>query len=291
MTFWRLIIGFEGLLMILILIAFFILCERKVLGYIQIRKGPNKVGLAGLMQRFSDFIKLMVKAKVTDYTVHRWFCWFGCFILLVCSVICSYLYRFIKSSIYYKFCLLYFLVLSTFIGYGWLMLGFGSWKKYSLIRAVRVSFASVRFEAVFMCVLLIYGLLNKDYGNRVVSYMFFVVPLCYFTWLTSLIRESSRIPFDYGEAEGELVSGLKTEYRGIPFITIFACEYLMMFIFSWLSSFIFFGRLSLFILFHLFLFIWLRGTFPRVRYDFYVDIIWKVGLIILFLYLISCFGY
>nr|NP_065428.2 NADH dehydrogenase subunit 1 [Schistosoma mekongi]AAG12185.2 NADH dehydrogenase subunit 1 [Schistosoma mekongi] len=287
---WSLLVGLEGLLLVLLLVAFFILCERKVLSYIQLRKGPNKVGLAGLLQSFADFMKLVVKIKINGYVVHSWFGWLGCFMLFFCSCMGIYIYSCSFSNVYYKFMMLYILIVFTFISYGLLMLGWASWNKYSLLSAVRIAFSSVSYEMIFMCVLLIFGMLLGDYGNMNICLMSFITPLNYIVWVVSMFSESNRVPFDYGESESELVSGLNTEYSGIPFMTIYACESVMIYIVSWLTSVIFWGSMISLILFHLFLFIWARGTFPRVRYDYYVVLVWKYGLVVSLLYVVCCFG-
>nr|ADG47050.1 NADH dehydrogenase subunit 1 [Schistosoma japonicum] len=290
MDIWNFLVWLEGLLVVLFLVAFFILSERKVLGYIQLRKGPNKVGLVGLFQSFADFIKLLSKYKMDGYTVHSWFSWFGCAILLICSSIGVFIYASDCGGLYYKLMMLYILILSTFTGYGLLMLGWGSWNKYSLISAVRVAFASISFEATFMCLVLVLGVIYNDYGNLDITYLIVIAPLNYFAWSVSLLAESNRSPFDYGESESELVSGLNTEYSGLSFIVIFAFEYVMMFISSWITSIVFYGSYIGLIIFHLFLFIWARGTFPRVRYDYYVAVVWKYGLVVSLIYLLSCYG-
>ncbi|VDP96170.1 unnamed protein product [Trichobilharzia regenti] len=215
-------------MLIMILVAFFILCERKFLGYIQLRKGPKKVGVVGLFQSFADLLKLLLKFNVFGYTVRRWFGG---------------------------------LVVSSIISYGVLI-------KFRLIGGIRRSFSGVRFEAVFMCLVLVLGELYGDYKYQSCGSVVLLFPIFYYIWWVSILGEKNRAPLDFGESERELVSGFNTEYRGVPFMIIFACEGLFMVDFS------------LIVLLHLVMYIWFRGTFPRIRYNDYVFLLWRWGLVI-----------
>nr|AYH51356.2 NADH dehydrogenase subunit 1 [Alaria americana] len=275
-------------ILMMILVAFFILAERKILGYMQIRKGPNKVGLLGLFQSFADLLKLIMKYKVIFFQVRSWLSWFSVFLLVLMS--CSYcvLYSVVYAGYTSVNWLLWFLVVVGLTGYSLLGVGWGSFGKYSLLGSIRSSFGSVTFEASFMCVVMIMGLILGSYDvSGLCDYIwltFFVLPGCYVLWLVGMLCESNRTPFDYAESESELVSGLNMEYCNVPFTCLFACEYLMMFIFSWVTSVFFFGGvggiLYFFCLFHLVFFIWSRATLPRVRYDYFVSFMWKWCLLV-----------
>nr|AYH51367.1 NADH dehydrogenase subunit 1 [Cardiocephaloides medioconiger] len=275
-------------ILIMVLVAFFILAERKVLGYIQIRKGPNKVGLSGLLQSFADLMKLIIKYKVEFFQVRSWLSWFSVILLVLIS--CSYCVLY--TSLYAGFTsvnwFLWFLVVVGLTGYSLLGVGWGSFNKYALLGSIRSAFGSITFEASFMCIVIIIGLVIGLYD--VVSLFdyywlnIFILPACYILWLIGILCESNRTPFDYAESESELVSGLNVEYCSVPFTCLFACEYLIMYIFSWVTSIFFFGGGDLIVLLciaHLIFFIWSRATLPRVRYDYFVSFMWKFCLLVL----------
>nr|YP_009867151.1 NADH dehydrogenase subunit 1 [Diplostomum ardeae]QKG04350.1 NADH dehydrogenase subunit 1 [Diplostomum ardeae] len=279
--------GLLSFVLIMVLVAFFILAERKVLGYMQIRKGPNKVGLMGLLQSFADLLKLIVKYKVIFFQSRSWLAWFSvfllvficcCYCILYCTLYCGY-----TSNNW----LLWFLMVVGLTGYSLLGVGWGSYNKYAFLGSIRSSFGSVTFEASFMCVVIIIGLVSGSYSAvDLIDYswlLVMVVPACYILWLVGILCESNRTPFDYAESESELVSGLNIEYCSVPFTCLFACEYLIMYIFSWVTTIFFFGGgalLYFFCLFHLVFFIWARATLPRVRYDYFVSFMWKWCLLI-----------
>nr|YP_001382127.1 NADH dehydrogenase subunit 1 [Trichobilharzia regenti]ABG91501.1 NADH dehydrogenase subunit 1 [Trichobilharzia regenti]BAV82972.1 NADH dehydrogenase subunit 1 [Trichobilharzia regenti] len=280
MGFWYFVIEFECFLLIMILVAFFILCERKFLGYIQLRKGPNKVGVVGLFQSFADLLKLLLKFNVFGYTVRSWFGGLGCFLLLGGALFFCLLYSITYYGVLYSNWILWFLVVSSIISYGVLMLGWGSWSKFSLIGGIRSSFSGVSFEAVFMCLVLVLGELYGDYNYQSCGSVVLLFPIFYYIWWVSILGENNRAPLDFGESESELVSGFNTEYSGVPFMIIFACEYLGIYIFSWITSGLFMVDFSLIVLLHLVMYIWFRGTFPRIRYNDYVFLLWRWGLVI-----------
>lgn len=271
---------------IMVLVAFFILTERKILGYIQIRKGPNKVGIIGLFQSFADLLKLVVKLKVPLFQGRSWFSWSGV-LLLVClaSLYCVF-FGLCYSGFTDNMSLLWLLVIRSMTGYRLLSIGWGSYNKYALLRSIRCCFGAVRFEALFMCCVIVSSLVIGGYGARCLVgtgwCLSLCVPLLFVFWLVSILCECGRTPFDYPEAEREMVSGLNVEYCNVPFTCLFACEYLIMFIFSWLTSILFFGGWLIIpsTMFVLFFFVWCRGTLPRARYDFFVNLMWEGALVI-----------
>nr|ALD62344.1 NADH dehydrogenase subunit 1 [Echinostoma hortense] len=268
-------------------LAFFILAERKILCYMQNRKGPNKVGMWGLLQSFADLLKLETKYKFTFFNNRSWEGWFGIFLLVLLSSSYCMMFTLFYSGINCEYYLLWFLAVTCITGYSLMTIGWGSYNKYALFSAIRCAFSSVSFEACFLCIVILVALIIKTYGvyplidNNWLVWLVF--PLVYGIWLIGILCECNRTPLDYGEAEKELVSGINTEYCGVSFTCIFACEYLIMVIFSWFSSVVFWGSLYMLglTLGHAFFFIWSRATLPRLRYDYFVSFMWKCCLVLL----------
>nr|ANW83210.1 NADH dehydrogenase subunit 1 [Testudotaenia sp. WL-2016] len=280
--------GVVGLLVSLLVIAFFILGERKILGYSQARKGPNKVGIMGLLQSFADLLKLVVKFKSYSFQSRSYMSILGVFLLVLLVVFYCFIYGSYYSFENTAFSFLWYLVVTSLTSYSLLCVGWGSFSKYSFLGSLRSAFGSISFEACFMCVVVFCAMCYGSYS--LVDYWeagwqsLLIYPLAYFIFLACILCETNRTPFDYAESESELVSGFNTEYSGIFFTCLFACEYIIIFIFSWLGSIIMVGGgvLSLILLpFHLLFFMWARATLPRVRYDYFVNFFWSVGLPIL----------
>nr|QJD07231.1 NADH dehydrogenase subunit 1 [Capsaloides cristatus] len=285
---------FLNFVLVMIFVAFFILSERKVLGYIQIRKGPNKVGLSGLLQSFADLIKLILKFKVYGTQLRSYLGIYSVYLLIFISLgYCSVYYDWGSSSTQ-PLGLLIFLVITSMSGYSLLGAGWGSYNKYSLYGALRASFGSVTFEACLMGMAVIVGLMYGGYSlslvNNSLLSLFFICPVFYGLWLISILSETNRTPFDYAESESDLVSGFNTEYCNVFFTCLFACEYLIIYIMSWFSSILFFSGYLVepFILFNVLFFLWSRGTLPRVRYDYFINFMWRYSLLFI-IFLLLCF--
>nr|UFQ88621.1 NADH dehydrogenase subunit 1 [Anthocephalum sp. LRP 10375] len=282
--------GLLGLLISLLVIAFFILGERKILGYSQYRKGPNKVGIMGLLQSFADLMKLVVKFKYFSFQSRSYVSVLGVYLLVCLVIFYCFVYGGYYSSSLMEFSFLWFLVVTSFTSYALLCAGWGSYSKYSVLGAMRSAFGSVSFEACFMCIVVFCAICYGSYS--LVDYNFsgwyglLIFPSAYILFLICILCETNRTPFDYAESESELVSGFNVEYSGIFFTCLFACEYIIIFIFSWLGSVIMVGGgvFSILLLpFHLLFFMWARATLPRVRYDYFVNFFWSVVLTVLLL--------
>nr|QTH79617.1 NADH dehydrogenase subunit 1 [Echinococcus shiquicus] len=291
MIFFGLVSGGFGLLISLLIIAFFVLGERKILGYFQSRKGPNKVGLVGLLQSFADLLKLVVKFKIFYFQSRSYVGLFGVVLLVVLVIVYFLIYGSYYSVSYSNLSVLWFLAVTSISSYSLLCVGWGSYNNYSFLSSIRCAFGSVSFEACFMCVVIFcalsccsYNLVDFYYSNYWCSWLLF--PLMYGLFLVCVLCETNRTPFDYGESESELVSGFNVEYSGIYFTCLFACEYVIIYVFSWLVVVLMVGGglVGLFLLvFNLLFFMWARATLPRIRYDCFVNFFWEVCLCLLIL--------
>nr|AFD18243.1 NADH dehydrogenase subunit 1 [Pseudorhabdosynochus yangjiangensis] len=276
---------FMAFIFVMVFVAFFILSERKILGYVQIRKGPNKVGLSGLFQSFADLIKLIIKLKIVQFLGRSNLALLGVIIIVSISFFYMIFYYYITSGDNLNYGFMWFLIITSMGSYSFLLVGWGSYNKYSLLGALRASFGSVTFEASLLCLLVIYGLINFSYNLNIEwlggSIIWCLIPL-YFLWWVCVLCETNRTPFDYAESESDLVSGFNVEYSNTYFTCLFACEYLIIYVMSWMLALIFFNNwlLLIFSLIHSIFIIWTRGTLPRVRFDSFVNFMWLYIILI-----------
>jgi len=274
-------------LLILLSVAFFTLFERKVIGLFHLRTGPNKVSFIGIIQPLLDAFKLLVKQPLSPFRVNS-------FVYRLSPVIALFLAIFVwltlpnyyiivsmNYSIVLFFCLGSILVFSVLIG------GWASNSKYRLIGSLRSVAQSISYEAVFRTLIVILIILISSYSIRSLfrqsSFLFIIFfPI----WVICTLAETHRAPFDFAESESELVSGFNTEYSGAYFAFLFLSEYAILLYSCFLLTYIFFIWLIPFnlvvvvfiaILFS-FLFIWIRITYCRFRYDMLIIISWKVLL-------------
>nr|WEV86865.1 NADH dehydrogenase subunit 1 [Diplorchis sp.] len=285
-----------SILLFFLLVFFFVLIERKILGLSQSRLGPNKVSFMGLLQSLADFVKLAAKIGLLNnylvFYVYRGFIYnFSLFIFFFsCILFICFFVNYIALLVDGFLVMGWLIVFSSLGGYGFLLCGWGSSSKYSLYGGLRASFSSITFEGCLMCVVLLIG---GFVGSYSFSYLYFnssVLLVCccfiaYVLFFLSLLCECQRSPFDFSESESDLVSGFNVDYYGLSFSLIFACEYAIMVFFSWLCGVLFWGSfISFFFMFiHSFFFIFVRACFPRVRYDYFVSFVWQnvlLGLVV-----------
>ena len=274
-------------------ISFFTLLERKALGYIQIRKGPNKVGIIGILQPFSDALKLFTK-EMTYPTMSNFMSFLiAPFVGLILALIMWFIYPSSSSSFMVQFGVLLFICVSRLRVYVTLAAGWSSNSKYALLGSLRSVAQTISYEVsialIILCALLLLCTLNflLIYKHSLIPVAFICIPL-FLVWFTTTLAETNRTPFDFAEGESELVSGFNTEYRRGTFALIFIAEYINIIIISLFSSVIFFRSigfvflgdifLMIYTLFFSFLFIWVRGSYPRIRYDLLMNLTWKIFL-------------
>nr|YP_010026615.1 NADH dehydrogenase subunit 1 [Phyllocnistis citrella]QOQ85863.1 NADH dehydrogenase subunit 1 [Phyllocnistis citrella] len=282
------LIGFFMLILgVLIGVAFLTLLERKVLGYIQIRKGPNKTGYMGLLQPFADALKLLSKEtlypNLSNYIVYYISPIMGLFLSITMWLLMPYYFNFLSFNLG----LLFFLSCSSLSVYIIMISGWSSNSNYALLGGLRsvaqtisyeVSLSLIMMSSILMVLSL--NLLDFFFFQKLLWFMVFMFPL-FISFFSSLLAETNRTPFDFAEGESELVSGFNVEYSSGGFTLIFLAEYTSILFMSLLMILLFMGGYSLdfFFLFKLvfisFLFIWVRGTLPRYRYDKLMYLAWK----------------
>lgn len=276
--------------MVFIRVAFFTLLERKILGYIQLRKGPNKFLIKGVFQPISDGLKLFFKE--INYPINKNFFIFiiSPFLGLLVSIFFWFIYPFLGFNIIIRFGLIFMFCCSSLLVYVLLLVSWSSNSNYSILGIIRFISQIISYEVSIIIILInIIFIVNSFNLNDFYIYqlnikffffMFFIILILFI----SFIAEINRSPFDFSEGESELVSGFNIEFRSLSFIFIFISEYLRIIFIGILFCEIFFGLifnkfyLNLFILFFIFLVIWLRGFLPRFRYDKLIYLIWKLIL-------------
>nr|YP_010852747.1 NADH dehydrogenase subunit 1 [Alviniconcha marisindica]WGL39487.1 NADH dehydrogenase subunit 1 [Alviniconcha marisindica]WJK73055.1 NADH dehydrogenase subunit 1 [Alviniconcha marisindica] len=277
---------------ILLAVAFFTLLERKGLSYMQIRKGPNKVGFAGLPQPLADAFKLLAKEIAKPSMANRLPYFIAPMFSFFLALLLWQLYPSIYSLGYFKSGILFFLCVSGLNVYGTLLAGWSSNSKYALLGSLRAIAQTISYEVSMALVLLFplfligtFSFIEVQEGQNNVWLAFVMIPVA-LIWLVTCVAETNRAPFDFAEGESELVSGFNIEYGSAGFALIFLAEYANILVMSLFSSVIFFGGSSMAffdsdfmfmvkVLFFAFAFIWVRGSYPRFRYDLLMGLTWK----------------
>nr|UHA55332.1 NADH dehydrogenase subunit 1 [Eriocampa ovata] len=275
------------IIMVMIGVAFLTLLERKLLGYIQIRKGPNKVSLMGILQPFCDAIKLFSKEQVipliSNYYPYYLSPIFSLFLILSTWMVVPYftsLYSF-NLSVLFFFCCISLGVYSIMIA------GWSSNSKYALLGGLRSIAQTISYEVSLALILMSFIFLIESYCflefyffQLSIWFIFFTMPLS-MIWFIICLAETNRTPFDFAEGESELVSGFNVEYMSGGFALIFLAEYASILMMSMLFSLMFLGGNLFSLMFYFmmviisFVFIWVRGTLPRLRYDKLMYMAWK----------------
>nr|YP_010710196.1 NADH dehydrogenase subunit 1 [Macroscytus japonensis]WCS41496.1 NADH dehydrogenase subunit 1 [Macroscytus japonensis] len=286
------------LICILVSVAFVTLLERKVLGYIQLRKGPNKVGYMGLLQPFSDGLKLFFKAQTIPYKSNYLIYYLSPVFMLILSFLMWGLYPFLINVFNFNYGFLFFMCCTGLGVYGVLMSGWSSNSNYALLGGLRSVAQTISYEVsmtlIMICLIIFtfsFNLLDFMIYQSGIWFIFFSFPLFY-CWLSSCLAETNRAPFDFAEGESELVSGFNVEYSSGGFAFIFLSEYMNIIFMSMLTVVMFLGCDIWSIMFYIklsiivFWFIWVRGSLPRFRYDKLMYLTWKLFLPLVLNYLI-----
>nr|AII02534.1 NADH dehydrogenase subunit 1 [Dysstroma truncata] len=275
---------------VLIGVAFLTLLERKVLGYIQIRKGPNKVGFMGILQPFSDAIKLFSKEQT--YLIYSNYIsyYFSPILSFMLSLMIWMLMPYYFNLFSFNLGILFFFSCTSLGVYTVMVAGWSSNSNYALLGGLRAVAQTISYEVSLALILLSsiimimnFNLLDFYVYQNVVWFLFIMMPLS-MCWLSSSLAETNRTPFDFAEGESELVSGFNVEYSSGGFALIFLAEYSSILFMSLMFVLIYMGGFNLNFLFYLkvtfisFMFIWVRGTLPRYRYDKLMYLAWKMYL-------------
>ncbi|MBX3279359.1 MAG: NADH-quinone oxidoreductase subunit NuoH [Acidobacteria bacterium] len=299
---------------VLIILAYTVYAERRVLAVIQNRLGPNRVGPQGLLQPFADLLKFIFKEELVPLAANKWLYLLAPLVALVPAFMTMIVYPFGGTVnlpwvgeidlvvTHFNVGLLYVFAMTSLGVYGIVIAGWASNSKYSLLGGLRSSAQMVSYELALS--LSVIGALLQAGSLDLVEivraqggffglgwHIFWFQPLGFFIFLISAIAETNRIPFDLPEAETELVAGFHTEYSAMKFALFFLGEYANMLTASVLATVLFLGgwqgpfvdQFPLLgpvyflgkVFFFIFLYIWLRGTLPRFRYDQLMNFGWK----------------
>lgn len=299
---------------LLIAVAYLTLAERKIMASMQQRRGPNIVGLYGLLQPFADGLKLLLKETILPSSANVILFIFAPVLTFMLSLLAWAVIPFGKGMVYADINLgvLYIFAVSALGVYGIIISGWASNSKYAFLGALRSAAQMVSYEVslglILLSVLIFVQSLNLTAIVEAQNHIWFIVPLfpLAILFFISALAETNRSPFDLPEAEGELVAGYNVEYASVGFTLFFLGEYTNMILMSssttifflggWLPPFDFLSFIpgpiwfAVKVAFMLFLFVWVRAAYPRYRYDQLMRLGWKVFLPLSLAWIVLCAG-
>jgi NADH-quinone oxidoreductase subunit H len=312
---WTLIKIFALIVPLMLGVAYLTYAERKIIGWMQVRIGPNRVGFQGLLQPIADGLKLLMKEIIIPSGANK-----GLFILgpilaiapaLAAWAVIPFTDTLVLANI--NAGLLYVLAITSMGVYGVIIAGWASNSKYAFLGAMRSAAQIVSYEIAMGFALV--GVLMASQSLNLIDivqgqsgglHQWYIWPLfpLFLVYLISGVAETNRAPFDVAEGESEIVAGFHVEYSGMAFAVFFLAEYAnmiliaalttLMFLGGWLSPVTFLPDGILWWLlktgFVLFLFLWFRATFPRYRYDQIMRLGWKVFIPITIVWIVVVGG-
>jgi NADH-quinone oxidoreductase subunit H len=293
---------------LILAVAMFVYWERKVIGWMHVRMGPNKIGPFGLLQAFADVVKLLIKEVILPTTANRFLYYLAPMLTLVPALAAWAVIPFSSKMVLSNANagVLYLLAMTSLGVYGIILAGWASNSRYALLGAMRSAAQVISYELAMglclVCVLVLAGslnltdIVNAQSGHKGIFDWFWLPLLPVFViYFISGVAETNRAPFDVAEGESEIVAGFHVEYSGSAFAIFFLAEYANMILVSFLASVLFLGGwlspfpvswgfigaagfiwllIKAFLM--SFLFLWFRATFPRYRYDQIMRLGWKV---------------
>ncbi|SSY70246.1 NADH-quinone oxidoreductase subunit NuoH [Alysiella crassa] len=296
---------------LILTVAYLTYFERKVIGFMQLRTGPNVVGPWGLIQPFADVLKLLFKEVTRPSLSNKALFYIGPMLSLAPAFAAWAVIPFNEEWVLANVDagLLYILMITSLSVYGVIIAGWASNSKYAFLGAMRSSAQTISYEiamsAALVCVIMVSGSLNfKEIvaaqasgiaGGSIFSWNWFTLFPAFLVYLISAVAETNRAPFDVAEGESEIVAGFHVEYSGFAFALFFLAEYIFMILIGALTAIMFLGGwLSPFpqswgvigapsafwmfakMAFVLYGYLWIRATFPRYRYDQIMRLGWKI---------------
>ncbi len=288
---------------LILCVAFLTLAERKVIGFMQVRIGPNRVGWKGILQPFADVLKLLIKEIVVPSGASKVLFILGPILVLMPALAAWAVIPFSPELVLANIDagLLYILAMTSIGVYGVIIAGWASNSKYAFLGGLRSAAQIVAYELAMgfalVGVLLAAQTMNlggivkaQESAYGLLSWYFIPLFPLFLVYVISGVAETNRAPFDVAEGESEIVAGFHVEYSGMTFALFFLAEYMNMILISTLCSIMFLGGwlspipfippsflwLVAKVMFVLFLFFWFRATFPRYRYDQIMRLGWKV---------------
>lgn len=289
------------LVFVLLAVAITTLLERRLMSSMQRRRGPNFVGLFGFLQPFADGLKLLLKENIIPRDADSYVFLLAPIFTFFCSwkIWSAIPFDELDYPVYMVNGVLYILVILSFSAYGIIFAGWSSNSKYAFLGGLRSTAQMISYEVCMSFIFIIIVMLSQSVDIRDIVLMqtscWYIIPLfpLWFIFIVCGLAETNRAPFDLPEAEAELVAGYNVEYSAIPFALFFLAEYANIIASGAMSTLFFFGgwlpffglnvipgyiAFSIKVSLHIFLFVWIRATFPRYRYDQLMKLGWKVLL-------------
>lgn len=255
--------------------CFLTLLERKILGYVQNRKGPTKILFRGLLQPVIDGGKLILK-RLSCEKIYYFFIPFFSIVVIRLLAISIWFYSF---SLIITNAIFYILIIRTIVVYVLFILGWRRENVYGVLGGLRRSSQIIAYEVIIFFILILLVIFNLSWNLGDYRFSILYILDLFIIWLLILLVETNRSPYDFAEGERELVSGYNIEYIGVLFAYIFIAEYGILIFFRWVTAVLFSYRFMFWIV--LIFLIVIRGFIPRRRYDILISNCWKFIFIVL----------